>query len=111
MAIRPVSGVADIRRCAPILVAAFNESPFTTRWTTKSAIARLTEVYKSGKDYCFLDVRKEVLSDSSSARPKSGIKEHTSPSNTSSSTKPHARKASDRNCSNEQNAKLRSVVS
>ena len=59
MAIRPVRGVADIRRCAPILVAAFNESPFTTRWTTKSAIDRLSEVYKDGKEYCFVDERKD----------------------------------------------------
>lgn len=61
MAIRQVQGIADIRRCAPIFVAAFNESPFTTRWTTKSAIARLTEVYKSGKQYCFVDIRKDAI--------------------------------------------------
>lgn len=61
MAIRPVSGVADIRRCAPILVASFNESPFPLRWTTKTAIDRLTEVYKRGKEFCFVDERKDAI--------------------------------------------------
>lgn len=61
MAIRPVSGVSDIHRCAPLFVAAFNESPFTLRWTTKSAIARLTESFKAGKDFCFVDERKDMI--------------------------------------------------
>ena len=61
MAIRQVSGISDIRRCAPILVAAFNESPFTLRWTTKTATARLKEVYQQGKDFCFVDERRDAI--------------------------------------------------
>lgn len=61
MAIRQVSGISDMRRCAPILVAAFNESPFPLRWTTKTAVERLKEVHKRGPDFCFVYERRDAI--------------------------------------------------